>query len=123
MARLIETWFNSKTGSNERKVIGLYFDADSISTRCRNRIRVEIESIWRTLFRQYPIACSCTGKCLCRTRVFAVIIPGNSKYVLREFNRVHDCLTGECNQVYLVSQLIMYLSWGIRDRLALSLAS
>ena len=28
-----------------RRVNGLYFDTDSISTRCRNRVHVEIESI------------------------------------------------------------------------------
>ena len=36
-------------------------------------------------------------------KMFSVIIPGNTKYILhviRDFKRAYDCLTGECNQVY-----------------------
>ena len=41
-------------------VFGLYFDTDPISTPCRNRVRVEIESDFRTLFRHYQITSSCS---------------------------------------------------------------
>ena len=43
--------------------------------------------------------------------MFAVIIPGNTKYILhviREFNRACDCLTGECNQTSIGGPLLLW---------------
>ena len=54
-------YFTDTKATLDKWVFGLYFDADPISTPCRNRVRVEIESILRTLFRHYQIASSCSA--------------------------------------------------------------